>query len=158
MVVCVYFRCMKLIESTRKHLHLETLRRKGIFTLTTYILTLFLSRLTVFLIEHDVDFPFLGYNIVKGYHIHHFSYGIILMVIISFATLFLNVTRFNNAIYFLYGLALGLIFDEFGIWLKLDPTYNQAISYIASTVVAIFLVIMLFLESWFPKLFEEYGN
>ncbi|MBC7472134.1 MAG: hypothetical protein H7196_02625 [candidate division SR1 bacterium] len=146
------------LPKLNKNFHLETLRRKGIFTLTTYILTLLLSRLIVFLIEQDVDIPFLGYNIVKGYHIHHFTYGIILLVVISFATLFLNVTRFNRSLYFLYGLALGLVFDEFGIWLKLDPTYNQTISYIACSVVAIFLVFTLFLESWFPKIFEEYGE
>jgi hypothetical protein len=141
-----------------KHLHLETLRRKGVFTLTTYILTILLSRLTVFLIEKDIDFPFLGYNIVKGYHIHHFTYGILLLVTISFTTLFLNATRFNRSLYFLYGLALGLVFDEFGIWLKLDPTYNQDISYVASAVVATFLVTILFLEKFFPNIFDEYGE
>jgi hypothetical protein len=148
---------MKLL-SRPSHLHLETLRHKGIFTLTTYILTILLSRLTVFLIERDIDFPFLGYNIIKGYHIHHFTYGIMLLVIISFTTLFLNATRINRSLYFLYGLALGLVFDEFGIWLKLDPTYNQTISYIASGAVAIFLIVMLFLESFFPNIFEEYGE
>jgi hypothetical protein len=143
---------------TLKTFHLQTLRRKGIFTLITYILTLLLSRLTVYLIERDVDFPFLGYNIVKGYHIHHFTYGILLLIGISFSTLFLNVVKFNRALYFLFGLALGLVFDEFGIWLKLDPTYNQTISYIASGLVAIFLILILFLETWLPKIFREYGD
>lgn len=146
------------LSKFRQNAHLETLRRKGIFTLTTYVLTILLSRLTVFLIERNMDIPFLGYNIVNGYHIHHFTYGIILLVIISFATLFLNATRFNRSLYFLFGLALGLVFDEFGIWIKLDPTYNQAISYTASVIVAVFLVITLFLASWFPKIFEEYGE
>jgi hypothetical protein len=141
-----------------KHFHLQTFRRKGLFTIVTYILTILLSRLTVFLIEKDIDIPFLGYNIVKGYHIHHFTYGILLLVLISFATLFLNASRLNNALYFLYGLALGLLFDEFGIWLKLDPTYDQSISYTASVFVAGVMFGALVLESKFPHLFEEYGD
>jgi hypothetical protein len=49
----------------KKNSHLASL------TLTSYLLTLAFSRLTVFLIEKDFDIPFLEYNIVKGYHIHH---------------------------------------------------------------------------------------
>ena len=140
------------------HIHLKTFRRKGIFTLTTYTLTLLLSRLTVFLIEQDVDIPFLGYNIVSGYHIHHYTYGILILSFVAYAAMFLEVKKHSNKMYFLLGLALGLIFDEFGIWLKLDPTYNQSVSYIASTVVGLVLVITILIENKFTSYFGEYGE
>jgi hypothetical protein len=135
-------------------IHLATPKRKAISTLFIYVLTLFLSRLIVFLIEKDIDFPFLGYNVVRGYHIHHFTYGILLMSFITYIDFFLKRTKLSDTVYPLFGLALGLIFDEFGIWLKLDPTYNQPVSYIAAGIVGIILLATAIFEVRFARYFR----
>jgi hypothetical protein len=121
----------------------------GIYTIITYIFTLMLSRLTVFLIELDVNIPFLGYNVVNGYHIHHFSYGIMILVVLAFYSLFFRMNRVRD-VYLVFGLALGLIFDEFGIWLKLDPEYNQNVSYIAMSIVFLILSMIVLLGLKYP--------
>jgi hypothetical protein len=124
----------------------------GIYTIITYIFTLMLSRLTVFLIELDVNIPFLGYNVVNGYHIHHFSYGIMILVILAFYSLFFRMNRVRD-VYLVFGLALGLIFDEFGIWLKLDPEYNQNVSYVAMSIVFLILSMIVLLGVKYPVQF-----
>jgi hypothetical protein len=124
----------------------------GIYTIITYIFTLLLSRLTVFLIEADVNIPFLGYNVVNGYHIHHFSYGIMILVVLAFYSLFFRMNRVRD-VYLIFGLALGLIFDEFGIWLKLDPEYNQNVSYIAMSIVFLILSMIVLLGVKYPVQF-----
>jgi hypothetical protein len=121
----------------------------GIYTIITYLFTLMLSRLTVFLIESDVNIPFLGYNVVNGYHIHHFSYGIMILVVLAFYSLFFRMNRVRD-VYLVFGLALGLIFDEFGIWLKLDPEYNQNVSYIAMSIVFLILSMIVLLGLKYP--------
>jgi prepilin signal peptidase PulO-like enzyme (type II secretory pathway) len=110
--------------------------------------------LTVFLIEAEVNIPFLGYNVVNGYHIHHFTYGIILLVLLAFYSLFFRMNRVRD-VYLMFGLALGLIFDEFGIWLKLDPEYNQNVSYVAMGIVFLILSMIVLLGVKFPV---SFGN
>jgi hypothetical protein len=128
----------------------------SVFSLVSYCLTLLFSRLTVYLIEQGIDFPFLGYNTFAGFHIHHFTYGIILLTIVAFIGLFLKVQKYIFIIYILFGIAMGLIFDEFGIWLKLDPEYNQSISIIAASVVGLALLVVVIISIKYPKHFEDY--
>jgi hypothetical protein len=139
-----------------KNIYLKKHSQFSIYSLVAYILTLLFSRLTVFLIEQDFDIPFLGYNIVRGYHIHHFTYGIIILVIVAFVSIFIKISKYAICLYLLFGISLGLIFDEFGIWIKLDPSYNQPISIIASTVVALALASVVLIGLKFPTHFDEY--
>lgn len=124
----------------------------------SYTLTLAFSRLIVFLIEQDLDIPFLQYNIVKGYHIHHFTYGILILITVAFISIFLRVAKRSYWLYIFFGIALGLIFDEFGIWLKLDPQYNQLISYIAASIVGLILFLIALASKRFPSSFKQYYN
>jgi hypothetical protein len=142
-------RIMKISENVNTYLRNEVKRAE--ITLFFYILTLLLSRLIVFLIELDLDIPFLGYNTLTGFHIHHYTYGIILLCLISFYALFVKLENMRFNLYILYGVSLGLIFDEFGIWLKLDPEYNQRISFIAAGVVALILVLVTVYPRFFVR-------
>ena len=123
-------------------------KRPAIGTLAAFNITIVISRSIVFAIEHHLDIPFLGYNVVDDYHIHHFAYGIILLSIVAFGSLFLSgYRRFFNYLYIMYGVSLALIYDEFGIWLKLDTDYHQKISTIAIIVILLLLCICVVDES-----------
>jgi heme/copper-type cytochrome/quinol oxidase subunit 4 len=133
----------------------------SVFTLISYLLTLLFSRLTVFLIEldksrNDFSLPLIGYNIVNGYHIHHFVYGILILVAVAFVAIFIKVAKHTLPLYLFFGLALGLLFDEFGIWLKLDPKYDQAISVTAATTVGFILLVIVLASFKFPNQFDEF--
>jgi uncharacterized membrane protein len=128
----------------------------SIFSLVAYAFTLLFSRIIVYLIEEEINVPFLGYNEITGYHIHHFAYGIILLAIVAFIGLFLKVQKYIFIIYTLFGVALGLIFDEFGIWIKLDDEYHQEVSTIAASVVGFALLVIVIISLKYPKHFEDY--
>jgi hypothetical protein len=128
----------------------------AVFSLVAYTLTLLFSRIIVYIIEEEINIPFVGYNEILGFHIHHFVYGIILLVIVAFIGLFLKVKKYIFTIYTLFGIALGLIFDEFGIWLKLDDEYHQEISTIAASIVGFALLVIVIISLKYPKHFEDY--
>lgn len=136
---------------------IDLTQKKSIAILISFLLTFALSRVTVFLIENNVHFPFLGYDIIDGYHIHHFTYGILIMVTVGFMALFFPDRRKRTWLFALYGIGMGLIFDEFGIWLKLDPSYHQEVSLIAVLVITIILLISAFIEHRYRQIFKYRG-
>jgi hypothetical protein len=140
---------MSLSSNVNAYLRNEVKRAE--ITLFFYILTLLLSRLIVFIIELDLDVPFLGYNTLSGFHIHHYSYGIVLLCVVTFYALFVKLENLKFNLYILFGVSLGLIFDEFGIWLKLDPEYNQRISFVAAGIVALILLLVAFYPRFFVR-------
>ncbi len=70
--------------------------------------------------------PFLHDNVTKsGLHIHHFVYGIIILLIVGYAALAFPEQRGKRLILLslLYGIAAALTLDEFAIWLNLEDVY-----------------------------------
>ncbi|MEI7603864.1 MAG: hypothetical protein WCJ19_02490 [bacterium] len=125
---------------------LDFSKRKSIAIIISFLITVGLSRLIVFFIENKIASSFFKYNIIGEYHIHHFTYGIIILSIIGYVSLFIS-NRFNKTwIFIIYGIGLGLVFDEFGLWLKLEPLYDQIVSIVAIILISIFLIISAFIE------------
>jgi hypothetical protein len=102
--------------------------------LTTFILTFVSARILVFLImSHTI--PDL-YVHVKGTHVHHLNYGIFLLSAVCGYLLFRRPTgRWLEVAAILYGIGMGLTFDEFGMWIHLGGSYWQRASWDAITVV-----------------------
>ncbi len=123
------------------------------FLLTTlsYLVTIGFSRLIVKAIELNMNIPLLGYDFIGDFHIHHFAYGILLLCCTTFYTLFFHKTRPAWFLFILYGVSLALIFDEFSIWIKLDPSYHQLSSTIAIVFIALILGSFSFIESRQPS-------
>ena len=70
--------------------------------------------------------PFLHDNVTKsGLHIHHFVYGIIILLIVGYLALAFPEQQGKRIILFslLYGIAAALTLDEFAIWLNLEDVY-----------------------------------
>lgn len=121
-------------------------KRKSIAILISFLAAIFVSRLTVILIENNIGRPFLGYNVIGDFHVHHFTYGIIILAVNGFVALFVPNRLSKSWLYILYGIGLGLIFDEFGIWLKLDSQYNSELSVVAVFTICLLLTISAFIE------------
>lgn len=122
---------------------LETLaNRKIIATILFSFLTTFLiARLTVYLVlGRFLPNFFLE---VRGVHIHHFTYGVFLL---AFAGLYFILKRppVDKADFkwltVLYGIGLGLTFDEFGMWIRLEDEYWIRQSYDAVIIVSLILL------------------
>jgi len=111
--------------------------------LFAFILTFILSRATVFLIMSR-RIPLL-YLKLRGTHVHHLNYGITLLALTAGYVLLgrPGAVALRRAA-LLYGVGLGLTYDEFGMWLHLGGSYWQRASVDAVVVVACFLAILAF--------------
>ncbi len=115
-------------------------------SLVAFLLTFISARTLVFLIMSR-SIPDL-YLHVKGTHMHHLNYGIILLSAVGGYLVFRRPTdRALRAVALLYGIAMGLTFDEFGMWIHLGGSYWQRASWDAITVVAAVFALIAFAPS-----------
>lgn len=91
--------------------------------------------------------PSFFLHIVKGVHVHHFAYGIIILAASGYLALINNDPRSKYLIALLHGLGLGLAFDEFGIWLRLSDNSSARFSYDGVIVLIAFFILMISAES-----------
>jgi hypothetical protein len=110
----------------------DRLARRALFA---FVLTFIISRALVFLImSRRIPNFFL---FLQGTHVHHLNYGIFLLASVGAYTLFRRPDgRAAETAALLYGLALALTFDEFGMWLHLGGSYWQRASVDSVIVVA----------------------
>jgi hypothetical protein len=106
------------------------------WTLAAFVLTFLAARILVLLImtRHLPDlFLFVGQT-----HVHHLNYGIFLLSAVGAWLLFQppSTMRSRQLAAVLYGIGLGLTFDEFGMWLHLGGSYWQRASYDAIVTLA----------------------
>ncbi len=104
-------------------------------SLLAFLLTFMLARIVVFLIMAR-RMPNL-YLFLDRTHVHHLNYGIFLLAFVGAYLLFRSPRgdELRRAA-FAYGIAMGLTFDEFGMWLHLGGSYWQRASIDATVVVA----------------------
>lgn len=123
--------------------HRETIHRLARITLFGFLVTFILSRVAVFLIMSDAIPNF--YFFLKGTHVHHLNYGIFLLTVVCGYSVFRRpMGRAAELTALLYGVSLGLTFDEFGMWLHLGGSYWQRASVDMVIVVAALLALISF--------------
>ncbi len=116
-------------------IHRETAHRLARYALFSFLVTFMLSRVFVFLIMCQA-MPNM-YFFLKGTHVHHLNYGIFLLASVCGYSVFRRPTgRKAEVTALMYGVAMGLTFDEFGMWLHLGGSYWQRASVDAVIVVA----------------------
>jgi hypothetical protein len=121
----------------------HALARRALFS---FIVTFAMSRVLVFLIMSKRMPNFFLF--VHGTHVHHLNYGIFLLAAVGGYLLFRRpVGRSADIAALGYGLAMGLTFDEFGMWLNLGGSYWQRASVDAVIVVAALMAFVAFARS-----------
>jgi hypothetical protein len=124
----------------------ETAHKLARRALFSFIVTFVLSRIFVFLIMAK-EMPNF-YFFLHGTHVHHLNYGIFLMSAVCGYSVFRRPTgRAAEITALLYGVAMGLTFDEFGMWLHLGGSYWQRASVDAVIVVAALFGLVAFARS-----------
>ncbi len=108
------------------------LARRALFG---FLVTFIIARICVFLIMTG-SVPNM-YLFMHGTHVHHLNYGIFLLSFVAGYSVFRRPTgRGAQRTALAYGVAMGLTFDEFGMWLNLGGSYWQRASVDAVIVVA----------------------
>src|SRR5690242_5710951 len=111
------------------------MRRLARLVLFVFLLTFVLARVVVFGIMARW-IPDLYLHLGQT-HVHHLNYGIFLLCGVGAWLLFRPPSgRGRRIAAVLYGVGLGLTFDEFGMWLHLGGPYWQRASYDAVVTVA----------------------
>jgi hypothetical protein len=130
-------------EATATRIHNHKLARRA---LLGFVLTFIVARAFVFLImAHEI--PNL-YFFMQGTHVHHLNYGIFLLAAVGGYSVFGRpVGRAAEFAALAYGIAMGLTFDEFGMWLHLGGSYWQRASVDAVVIVAAVLGICAYARS-----------
>src|SRR5208282_5219226 len=132
--------------NSESHIHRETAHKLARLALFSFLMTFILARVFVFLIMADA-MPNL-YLFMHGTHVHHLNYGIFLLAGVAGYSVFRRpVGGAAEVTALLYGLAMGLTFDEFGMWLHLGGSYWQQASVDAVIVVAALFGLVAFARS-----------
>jgi hypothetical protein len=149
----------KLIERHKK--------RVSFVVLVSFLLTFIFVRFYVISAGLGViDDPYLY---IRGYHIHHLNYGICIMAIAGFWALVFQNEKDRLKIGALYGVGLGLTFDEFGMWLRLNDDYWTRASYDAIIIITLLFISFVYFPSvwyrllkradrWAKKVLKERAN
>ena len=69
--------------------------------------------------------PWVHWEPIPGMHIHHYVYGIFILTVAGYLALIFKSERATLWIALLYGLGVGLTFDEFGMWL--NPPFQRGV-------------------------------
>lgn len=119
-----------------------------------FLLSFIISRTYIYLNTAGLipDSLFLNRNI-RGVHIHHFALGIIILTIAGYLALNFSGQRVKHYIAALYGIGLGLSYDEFGMWLRLKDDYWIRQSYDALAVIFVILVNIVYFGNLWQKIF-----
>ncbi len=119
------------------------LARRALFA---FIVTFIAARITVLLIMAR-RIPNL-YFFLSDTHVHHLNYGIFLLAAVGAYTLLATpAARAARRAAFVYGIAMALTFDEFGMWLHLGGSYWQRASVDATVVIAALLAFIAYARS-----------
>lgn len=129
--------------STEHPIHRAAAHQLARLSLFSFLLTFIIARALVFLImSHAI--PNM-YFFMQGTHVHHLNYGIFVLASVAGYSVFRRpVGRAASVTAILYGFAMALTFDEFGMWLHLGGSYWQRVSVDAVIIVAAVLALLAF--------------
>jgi hypothetical protein len=81
------------------------------------------------------------HSTVEGVHVHHYVYGIFILTAAGYLALTFKGARATFWIALLYGLGVGLTFDEFGFWI--NPVFQRGVRWNSNGITAIVLGLLL---------------
>jgi hypothetical protein len=125
----------EISETEERPLSTHVFRHVARVVLGTFILTFIASRVMVILIM-DQKVPDFFFHVGKT-HVHHLNYGIFTLSGVGAYLLFNRPSgRRLTWATIVYGIGLGLTFDEFGMWVHLGGSYWQGASFDAVVIIA----------------------
>ncbi len=123
-------------------------RNPALWMFIGFVLAVMFSRLVVgTILAYGLEERFFNLIVADGgraIHIHHFNYGLALILGTSLALLFPRARRRLLPLAAVYGFGLGLFMDELGLVTNLSPDYFQAASAIGITATTAFLVWLIY--------------
>ncbi|PTX99169.1 hypothetical protein DB345_01990 [Spartobacteria bacterium LR76] len=134
-----------------------TRRRLGRIVLLAFLVTFTTARAGLAL-----DMLYHGPKVflhIQDTHVHHLVYGVILLGLVGGYVIFgrSSVARQRLTAVF-YGVGLALVCDEFGMWVRLEPSYWERLSYDAVAVVTGILAFVSLCPETYPPARRPWGR
>jgi hypothetical protein len=124
----------------------ETAHKLARIALFGFLVTFIMARVFVFLIMAGIMKNL--YFFMNGTHVHHLNYGIFLLAVVAGYSVFRRPAgRKAELTALFYGVAMGLTFDEFGMWLHLGGSYWQRASVDCVIIISALFGIVAFARS-----------
>lgn len=136
----------RIIRGIFREVIVNKYKSQSFWILGAFIPTFLLARLTVRLLP-DI---FLSVN---GNHVHHFTYGIILLAIAGYIAV-TKPTLNTPWLAILFGIGLALAVDETGMWLHLTNVYYNDTSEDAVIVVGAILINLVYFGEFWMRLLK----
>jgi len=127
--------------NTLEQINSPSTKRLIAYIIFPFLLIFIISRLFVYLVlGHWMPNFFLT---IRGVHIHHFTYGVVILVLVGLYLLLKHPKpdspSFRHTA-LMFGIGLGLTFDEFGMWIRLQDNYWVRQSYDAIIILSLLLL------------------
>lgn len=119
------------------------------------ILAMFLfSRTLAYLVLVEETLPKFLFLDLNGFRLHHFVYGNILITITSFLAIGLGIQKHKKLFALFYGIGLGMVLDEFLLWIGDINQLQNDVLWIPYSVTAIAVVTFLIASIIMFRLFK----
>ena len=139
---------LQAVGTAYRHVIADRRREVTFWVLSTFLPTFLFARALVYLAPQV-------FVRVGGAHIHHFTWGILLLAIAGYSALTVQTARWRPRIAALYGIGLALSFDEFGMWLRLQDNYWVRQSYDAVLVILVWLINAVYFRDFWLRLLRH---
>lgn len=121
---------------------LPTSLKPLLIILTSIIVVFIFSRSVTYLILVERTLPKYLFLNLNGFRLHHFVYGNILIVVTGFISIGLGIRKHKNLFALFYGIGLGLVLDEFVLWMGDTRQLNSLVLWIPHSLTAISIVVL----------------
>ena len=115
-------RALRVRLRTAYKQHVDYRREAALRVFVTFIVTFLLIRALTYGIRYQI-LPVRNVVTASGLHIHHFVWGIFILLLVGFITLSVNQARWHPLLAVAYGIGAALVLDEFALWLNLQDVY-----------------------------------
>lgn len=114
--------------------------------LLTFLATFAFSRAVTYFFPEAVLVPF------KNVHVHHFAYGIILLAVTNFLLLIgPRGEKTRTRLSLIYGISLGMAFDEFFMWIQLEDRYWDRRNLDVIIIVALIILNVIYFDGFWRR-------
>ncbi len=113
---------------------------------SSFLITYLVIRLFVYF------FPSIFLD-VRGVHIHHFAYGIIIITLVGLYDLIVRTT--DSTLHYtaaIFGIGMAFAYDEFGMWLRLQDYDVSRYGYDAVIVISLILLNIIYFGGFWERI------
>lgn len=144
---------MDKIKKLIRYLFSSRLKEVPFIIFLSFLLTFSFTRAYLYLSHKDVmELP--NAVIINGAYFHHLSFGIVILAIVGYLAVLDIKPVVHRTLAIIYGIGLGLTFDEFGMWFGLNQDYYSQLTYDALVILSLILLNVVY----FPLFWNRMGR